>query len=37
MGGRYRTSLTGAERCDVNQLSQPDNVIVMRGGRIIIG
>lgn len=37
MGGSYRSSLTGAERCDVNQLSQPDNVIVMRDGRIIIG
>ncbi|OHU85084.1 MULTISPECIES: alkaline phosphatase PhoX [Pseudoalteromonas] len=37
MGGTYRSSLTGAERCDVNQLSQPDNVIVMRDGRIIIG
>lgn len=37
MGGTYRRSLDGAERCDVNQLSQPDNVIVMRDGRIIIG
>ncbi|MEP0357086.1 MAG: alkaline phosphatase PhoX [Paraglaciecola sp.] len=37
MGGTYRSSLTGAERCDVDQLSQPDNVIVMRDGRIIIG
>ena len=37
MGGTYRSSLTGAERCDVEQLSQPDNVIVMRDGRIIIG
>jgi secreted PhoX family phosphatase len=37
MGGTYRSSLTGAERCDVNQLSQPDNVIVMKDGRIIIG
>jgi secreted PhoX family phosphatase len=37
MGGTYRSTLTGAERCDVNQLSQPDNVIVMRDGRIIIG
>ncbi|WP_419146869.1 alkaline phosphatase PhoX [Pseudoalteromonas 'SMAR'] len=37
MGGTYRSSLTGAERCDVNQLSQPDNVIVMEDGRIIIG
>ena len=37
MGGTYRSSLTGAERCDVNQLSQPDNVIVMRDGRILIG
>ncbi|WP_440056333.1 alkaline phosphatase PhoX (plasmid) [Pseudoalteromonas sp. T1lg65] len=37
MGGTYRSSLTGAEKCDVNQLSQPDNVIVMEDGRIIIG
>ncbi|MDU0354803.1 DUF839 domain-containing protein [Paraglaciecola aquimarina] len=37
MGGTYRSSLTGALRCDVEQLSQPDNVIVMRDGRIIIG
>ncbi|WP_064435530.1 alkaline phosphatase PhoX [Pseudoalteromonas neustonica] len=37
MGGTYRSSLNGAERCDVEQLSQPDNVIVMRDGRIIIG
>ena len=37
MGGTYRSSLTGAERCDVNQLSQPDNVIVMKDGRILIG
>ncbi|MBU2870394.1 alkaline phosphatase PhoX [Colwellia sp. E2M01] len=37
MGGTYRSSLTGALRCDVDQLSQPDNVIVMRDGRIIIG
>jgi len=37
MGGTYRSSLTGAERCDVEQLSQPDNVIVMRDGRILIG
>lgn len=37
MGSTYRSSLTGAERCDVNQLSQPDNVIVMEDGRIIIG
>jgi len=37
MGGTYRSSLTGAERCDVDQLSQPDNVIVMKDGRIIIG
>ena len=37
MGGTYRSSLTGAERCDVNQLSQPDNVLVMRDGRVLIG
>ncbi|AZZ96054.1 alkaline phosphatase PhoX [Pseudoalteromonas sp. R3] len=37
MGGTFRSSLTDAEQCDVNQLSQPDNVIVMQDGRIIIG
>jgi secreted PhoX family phosphatase len=37
MGGTYRSSLTGAERCDVNQLSQPDNVLVMKDGRVLIG
>ena len=37
MGSTYRSSLDGAERCDVNALSQPDNVIVMDDGRIIIG
>ena len=37
MGGTYRSSLTGAERCDVEQLSQPDNVVVMNDGRILIG
>lgn len=37
MGSTYRRTLDGAARCDVNQLSQPDNVIVMRDGRIIIG
>ena len=37
MGATYRSSLTGAERCDVDQLSQPDNVVVMNDGRILIG
>ena len=37
MGGTYRSSLDGAERCDVDQLSQPDNVIVADDGRILIG
>lgn len=37
MGGTYRDSLTGAERCDVSQLSQPDNVAVMEDGRLLIG
>ena len=37
MGSTYRSSLTGALRCDVNNLSQPDNVIVMKDGRILIG
>ena len=37
MGATYRSSLDGAERCDVDNLSQPDNVIVMQDGRILIG
>ncbi|WP_020208545.1 alkaline phosphatase PhoX [Gilvimarinus chinensis] len=37
MGSTYRSSLDGAERCDVNALSQPDNVIVLEDGRIVIG
>ena len=37
MGSTYRSSLDGAERCDVNGLSQPDNVIVMDDGRILLG
>ncbi|TKB51872.1 alkaline phosphatase PhoX [Ferrimonas aestuarii] len=37
MGSTYRDSLTGAARCDVDQLSQPDNVIVMDDGRLLIG
>lgn len=37
MGGTYRSSLDGALRCDVDQLSQPDNVIVMDDGRILLG
>ncbi|GLS25530.1 alkaline phosphatase PhoX [Marinibactrum halimedae] len=37
MGATYRSSLDGAARCDVNALSQPDNVIVADDGRIIIG
>jgi len=37
MGSTYRSSLDGAERCDVNNLSQPDNTIVLLDGRIIIG
>ncbi|MCF2863317.1 alkaline phosphatase PhoX [Pseudoalteromonas sp. Cnat2-41] len=37
MGSTYRRSLDGAARCDVEQLSQPDNTIVMRDGRVIIG
>ena len=36
-GSTYRSTLSGALKCDVNQLSQPDNVIVMDDGRIIIG
>lgn len=37
MGATYRSSLDGAETCDVDGLSQPDNVIVMDDGRILIG
>ncbi|MFY8299834.1 alkaline phosphatase PhoX [Pseudoalteromonas sp. SS15] len=37
MGSTFRGSFKDATRCDVNQLSQPDNVIVMDDGRIIIG
>ncbi|GLR69480.1 alkaline phosphatase PhoX [Agaribacter marinus] len=37
MGATYRSSLDGAERCDVNNLSQPDNVMVMDDGRILLG
>jgi secreted PhoX family phosphatase len=37
MGATYRSSLDGAARCDVNNLSQPDNVVVMKDGRILIG
>lgn len=37
MGATYRSSLDGAETCDVDQLSQPDNVIVLEDGRILIG
>ncbi len=37
MGSTYRSSADGAERCDVNALSQPDNVIVLDDGRILLG
>jgi secreted PhoX family phosphatase len=37
MGATYRSSLDGAERCDVNNLSQPDNVMVLDDGRILLG
>jgi secreted PhoX family phosphatase len=37
MGATYRSSLDGAERCDVNNLSQPDNVVVMKDGRLLLG
>jgi secreted PhoX family phosphatase len=37
MGATFRSSLDGAERCDVNNLSQPDNVVVMKDGRILLG
>ncbi|KZN63492.1 hypothetical protein N473_16855 [Pseudoalteromonas luteoviolacea CPMOR-1] len=37
MGSTYRSSLDENERCDASLLAQPDNVIVMRDGRILIG
>ncbi|MBQ4877905.1 DUF839 domain-containing protein [Pseudoalteromonas luteoviolacea] len=37
MGSTYRSSLDESERCDASLLAQPDNVIVMRDGRILIG
>ncbi|MBQ4838081.1 MULTISPECIES: alkaline phosphatase PhoX [Pseudoalteromonas] len=37
MGSTYRSSLDASERCDASQLAQPDNVVVMRDGRILIG
>lgn len=37
MGATYRSSADGAERCDVNGLSQPDNVVVLDDGRILLG
>lgn len=37
MGATYRSSADGAERCDVNSLSQPDNVLVLDDGRILLG
>ncbi len=37
MGSTFESELTGAERCDSDKLSQPDNVVVLDDGRIIVG
>ncbi|MCV2885957.1 DUF839 domain-containing protein [Aestuariibacter sp. AA17] len=36
-GSTYRSSLDKPNRCDVNNITQPDNVMVMDDGRILIG
>ena len=35
--GSTERNVEGIEACDANGLSQPDNVVVMEDGRIIIG
>lgn len=37
MGSTYRSSLDKPSRCDANNITQPDNVMVMDDGRILIG
>jgi secreted PhoX family phosphatase len=37
MGATYRSGVDDTEQCDVNGLAQPDNVIVLDDGRILIG
>lgn len=36
-GSTYRTKLSGADKCDVNGITNPDNVIVLNNGSILIG
>jgi len=36
-GSTYRSTLSGADKCDVNGLTNPDNVIVLNNGNILIG
>ena len=36
-GSTYRSGVTNAERCSVDGLTNPDNVIVLDDGRILIG
>ena len=36
-GSTYRTKLSGADKCDVNGITNPDNVIVLNNGNILIG
>lgn len=37
MGATMRSGVSGSEKCDVDSMAQPDNVIVMDDGRIIVG
>ncbi len=37
VGSTYRSSLDKPARCDANNITQPDNVMVMDDGRILIG
>jgi len=36
-GSTYYSNLGGVDKCDVNGLTNPDNVIVLNDGRILIG
>ena len=37
MGSTFRSDVDDTEQCDVNAVAQPDNVIVMDDGRILLG
>jgi len=37
MGSTFRSGVDDTEQCDVNAVAQPDNVIVMDDGRILLG